>query len=203
MKKLITVVLALVCVMGLMACSAREGEEKAGEVPQQIQFPENNATSQETNVLEEPPALTVIYGENNSIEALWGTTSWKYQNEDGAWTGFEADSIHPLAAKEYMPCLELLPVITSSGSHLKVKMQWDAVPDKTSVRCWNEKDWGQPDAESEELQVRTLLLDSNIETEPITSVELKDGNYVYEVIAEWNSHEEYNGIARYSFYTVK
>ena len=142
MKKFTAVVLALVCVMGLMACSAREGGEKTEEVPQQIQFPENNATSQETNVLEDPPALTVIYGENNSIEALRGTTSWKYQNEDGAWTGFEADSIHPLAAKEYMPCLELLPVITSSGSHLIVKMQWDAVPDKTSVRCWNEKDWG-------------------------------------------------------------
>lgn len=203
MKKLITVVLALVCVMGLMACSAQERGEKAGEVPQQIQFPENNATSQETNVLEEPPALTVIYGENNSIEALRGTTSWKYQNEDGTWAGFEADSIHPLEAKEYMPCLKLLPVISSSGSHLKVTMQWDAAPDKTSVRCWNEKDWGQPDAESEELQVCTLLVDSNVETAPITSVELKDGNYIYEVIAEWNSHEEYNGIARYSFYTVK
>lgn len=203
MKKFTAVVLALVCVMGLMACSAQERGEKTGEVPQQIQFPENNGTSQETNVLKEPSALTVIDGENNSIEALRGTTSWTYQNEDGTWTGFEADSIHPLEAKEYMPCLKLLPVISSSGSHLKVTMQWDAAPDKTSVRCWNEKDWGQPDAESEELQVCTLLVDSNVETAPITSVELKDGNYVYEVIAEWNSHEEYNGIARYSFYTVK
>ena len=198
MKKLVAFVFALALVLGLVGCSTQEEE-----VRQQIQFPENNAAHQETVTLKEPPALTVVYGENNNVEALRGTSSWMYANEDGTWTGIEADSMHPLNAKEYMPCLELLPVITSPRSPLKVRMQWDTIPDEVTVRCWDEACWGQYDAESEELTVRTLMVDSNMETAPIISVELKDGNYVYEVIAEWNSAETYHGKARYSFYTVK
>ena len=193
MKNLMAFVFALVLVLGLAACSTQEEE-----VRQQIQFPESSATAQETVTLKEPPALTVVYGENNSVEALRGTSSWMYQNEDGTWTGIEADSMHPLQAKEYMPSLTLLPVTPSFAG-----MQWDTVPDKVTVRCWNESYWGQYDAESEELSVRTLMVDSNMETAPIISVELKDGSYVYEVIAEWNSAETYHGKACYSFYTVK
>ena len=197
MKKLMAFVLAFALVLGLVGCSAQE------EAREQIPLPENSGTPQETVTLKEPPALTVVYGENISIEALRGTSSWMYQNEDGTWTGIEADSIHPLDAKEYMPCLELLPVMTSSRSHLKVRMQWDTIPDKVTVRCWSEACWGQYDAKSEELTVRTLMVDSDIETAPIISVELKDGSYVYEVIAEWNRAETYHGKACYSFYTVK
>ena len=169
----------------------------AEEVRQQIQFPKNSAASQETAALKEPPALTVVYGEN-SIEASRGTYSWTYQNEDGTWTGIEADSMHPLQAKEYMPSLNLLPVIPSF-----VGMQWDTVPDKVSVRCWSEAYWGQYDAESEEVPAKLLCIDSSDGCDPYFSVELKDGSYVYEVIAEWNSAEAYSGKACYSFYTVK
>ena len=167
------------------------------EVREQIQFPQNSGTSQETAALKEPPALTVVSGEN-SIEALRGTFSWTYQNEDGTWTGIEADSMHPLQAKEYMPSLKLLPVITSFAG-----MQWDTVPDKVSVRCWSEAYWGQYDAESEEVSAKLLCIDSSDGCDPYFSVELKDGNYVYEVIAEWNSAETYHGKSCYSFYTVK
>ena len=82
-------------------------------------------------------------------------------------------------------------------------MQWDTIPDEVTVRCWSDAYWGQYDAKSEALTVRTLMVDSNMETAPIISVELKDGNYVYEVIAEWNSAETYHGKACYSFYAVK
>lgn len=201
MKKLMTFVFALVLVLGLAACSAQEKPE--GETQEQNRFPENSAAALEAVTLKEPPALTVVYGENNSIEALRGTSSWMYENEDGTWTGIEADSMHPLDAKEYMPCLELLPVITSSRSPLSAGMQWDTIPDEVTVRCWSDAYWGQYDAKSEALTVRTLMVDSNMETAPIISVELKDGNYVYEVIAEWNSAETYHGKACYSFYAVK
>lgn len=200
MKKLMAFVLAFSCVLGLAACSA---QEKQKDARQQIQFPESSAASLETAALKEPPALTVVYGENNSVEALRGTASWMYQNEDGTWTGIEADSMHPLDAKEYMPCLELLPVMTSSRSHLKVRMQWDTIPDKVTVRCWNESYWGQYDAESEEVPAKLLCIDSSDGCDAYFSVELKDGSYVYEVIAEWNSAETYHGKACYSFYTVK
>lgn len=198
MKKLMAFVFALTCVLGLAACSAQEEEAQ-----ESIQFSENNSMSQETVILKEPPALTVVYGEESSMEALRGTSSWMYQNEDGTWTGIEADSMHPLDAKEYMPCLELLPVMTSSRSHLKVRMQWDTIPDKVTVRCWNESYWGQYDAESEEVPAKLLCIDSSDGCDAYFSVELKDGSHVYEVIAEWNNAETYHGKACYSFYTVK
>lgn len=153
-------------------------------------------------VLTEPPALTVVCGDK-TVEALRGTTSWMYQNEDGTDTSIESDSMHPLQAKEYMTPLELIPTTISSIDPLIAYLQWDTIPDKVVVRCWSEEHWGQPTAESEEIPVSTLMIDSNIETTPIISVELKDGNYIYEVVAEWNSAEKYSGTAYYSFYTIK
>lgn len=169
------------------------------EVRQQIQFPESSAASQETAALKEPPALTLVYGEEN-IEALRGTSSWTYQNEDSTWTGIEADSMHPLQAKEYMPDLTLPPVMPSFAV---MQLQWDTLPDKVLVRCWSEAYWGQYDAESEEVPAKLLCIDSSDGCDPYFSIELKDGSYVYEVIAEWNSAEAYSGKACYSFYTVK
>ena len=157
---------------------------------------ENNGASQEVIILKEPPALTVICGENNSVEALKGTYSWTYLEEDGTGIGINADSMHPLEAKEYMPYF-----VNPNPS--KVNLQWDIAPDMISVCCWNEEDWGQPDAKSEELEVLTLMVDSNIDIAPIPSIQLKDGNHIYEVIAEWNSSEKYNGTVCYSFYTVQ
>ena len=213
MKKMIALALCLVLALSLGGCGEKgkgiggadmqDNNGTADTEKTQTASIESGGMAQETIVLKEPPALTVLYGDNNSIEALKGTYSWMYQNEDGTWTGMEADSIHPLAAKEYMPSLQLLPVVTDSNSHLKVKLQWDIAPDEITVRCWDEADWGQTDAESEELPVRTLTVDSDPATEPAASVELKDGSCVYEVIAAWNSAEQYNGNARYSFYTVK
>ena len=193
MKKLMAFVFALTCVLGLAACSAQEKQEET----KYDLIPKSNAASQESVILKEPPALTVVYGEE-STEALRGTSSWTYQNEDGTWTGIEADSMHPLQAKEYMPNLTLLPAITSFAG-----MQWDTVPDKVSVRCWSEAYWGQYDAESEEVSAKVLCVDSSDGCDPYFSVELKDGSYVYEIIAEWNSAETYHGKACYSFYTVK
>lgn len=153
-------------------------------------------------ILKSPPVLTVVCGEE-TVEALRGTTSWLYQNEDGTGSGIEADSMHPLQAKEYMTQLDLIPTPISSIDPLKAYLQWNTIPDKVLVRCWNEEYWGQSTAESEEIPVSILMIDSNFETAPIISVELKDGNYIYEVVAEWNSSEMYGGTAYYSFYTVK
>ena len=194
MKKLMAFVFALSLVLGLAACSAQKKQEE--EIKYDL-IPQNNAAAQETVTLKEPPALMAVYGEN-SIEALKGTFSWTYQNEDGTWTGIEADSMHPLQAKEYMPNLTLLPVIASFAG-----MQWDTLPDRISVRCWSEAYWGQYDAESEEISAKLLCIDSSDGCDPYFSIALKDGNNVYEVIAEWNSAETYHGKSCYSFYTVK
>jgi hypothetical protein len=69
-------------------------------------------------------------------------------------------------------------------------------PDKVTVRCWSEECWGNTNAESEELPV--TIENGNV------FVHLKDGNYIYEVIAEWESGKRsVSGTVCYSFCTAK
>ena len=149
-------------------------------------------------VLKSPPVLTVVCNKE-SIEALRGTTSWRYQKEDGTEIGINSDSMHPLQAKAYMTPLKLI----STPDMAKVYLKWDVMPDEVTVHCWREKYWGSYDAKSEEIPVIILEKDyagSNYETNFV--IELKNRNYIYEVIAEWNSAEKYEGTVYYSFYTV-
>lgn len=154
--------------------------------------------------LNRPPELTILYGKE-SIKALRGTTSWTYANDDGTSTSEESDSLHPLQAKDYMTPLSLLPSTLSSANPLEVNLRWDYVPDEVTVHCWSEECWGQTgdyNNTSEEIPVKILMIDSDGETEPIITTELKDGNYIYEVTAEWNSYDKFSGTAHYSFYTI-
>lgn len=175
-------------------------------------FYEKEKTSNNTKtsdlVLENPPALTVICGKE-SIETLRGTTSWMYQNEDGTGTGIESDSMHPLQAKEFMTPLNIIPTPYSHIDPLMAYLQWDVTPDKVSVRCWSEDCWGQYgnyDDTSEDIEVQKLDIeiahDSN-ETQRTAdyTIRLKEGNHIYEVVAEWNSSDKCFGTAYYSFYT--
>lgn len=174
-----------------------------GKTPLNNKSPiDGTETASNKTVLTEPPELTVICGKN-SVEALRGTTNWTYQNADGTNTAIASDSMHPLQAKEYMQPLDLIPIPFSYVDPTKAYLQWNIVPDTVLVRCWNEKCWGQTTAESEEIAVSSLMIDSDIQTAPSISFELKDGNYIYEVVAKWNSDEKYGGTAYYSFYTAK
>ena len=126
---------------------------------------------------------------------LKGTYAWWYPNGDGTETGINADSMHPLEAKEYMPSF-------SNPDPSRAELIWTTAPDEVSVRCWSGECWGKPDSKSEAVPVEIF------ETETLDGsysrgfmIELKGGNYIYEVIAEWNSSEKYGGKACYSFYT--
>ncbi len=213
LKRIIATGLCLVLILSFVGCgntpkpgsgdqskpygaSMPSGNEAIDTETPQAATTENNGVSQETDILEKPPVLTVVCGENSSVEALMGTYSWTYLNDKGTGMGINADSIHPLEAKKYMPYF-------ANPDPSTVNLQWGTMPDMISVRCWNEKDWGQPDAESTELEVRTLMVDSNVDMAPVPTIQLKDGNHIYEVIAVWNSSEKYNGTVCYSFYTVQ
>ena len=169
--------------------------------------PKNNSKGGSKNneiALNEPPALTVLYGKE-SIKALRGTTSWTYANDDGTSTSEQSDSLHPLQAKDYMTYLSLFPSTLSSTDPLTVNLRWDYVPDEVTLRCWSADCWGQTEdynKTSEEIPVKTLMIDSDVETDPVITAELKDGNYIYEVTAEWNSYDKFSGTAHYSFYTI-
>lgn len=159
-------------------------------------------------VLQSPPDLIVNCGKE-SIEALRGTTSWQYDNGNGTFTGINSDSMHPLQAKEFMTPLNIIPTPYSHIDPLMAYLQWDVTPDKVSVRCWSEDCWGQYgdyDDTSEEIEVQKLDIEiahGSNETQRTAdyTIRLKDENYIYEVVAEWNSSDKYFGTAYYSFYT--
>lgn len=147
------------------------------------------ANPPEAVILSDPPTLTVTCG-TVSIEALRGTASWMYQTEGGTWAGMEADSMHPLQAKEYMT-----PLTLPSSGPLTAYLTWDVLPDRVTVRCWSEKYWGQYDASAKAVSAELA------ETPPGYAISLKDGAYIYEVTAHWDSRETWQGSVHYSFYT--
>ena len=131
---------------------------------------------------------TYSFTNDISITALQGTTSWTYTDIFGKGVSIESDSMHPLQAKEYMPVLDILPTQFSYSNPLSARIQFNVKntksvrtmsPDEVYVRCWDESCWGNADAKSEDVAVK--MVNGNF------FFELKDGNYIYEVIAIFNS----------------
>ncbi len=150
----------------------------------------------------EPPELVVVCGEEQ-ITALKGTYSWMYNNGDGTSNGVETDSAHPLECKELMPDLPLAHSSKSSIDVFKAHLQFAIEPDEIEVRFWITDCWNKPSEESQELEVQAIEVDfveGSVATDYV--VKLWEKNNIYEVIAKWNSSEEYSGTAYYSFYTV-
>jgi len=150
-------------------------------------------------ILQEPPTLYVLAGEIQ-IEGLMGTSSWIYPDENGELTGIMGDSQHPLLKKEITPVLDLVPTYYSSIDPLCANLQFGAAPNNVMpneifIRCWSEEDWGNSAAESENISV-------NFDNGYIF-FHLKDGNYIYEVVATWNSSDKHSGTVSYSFCTAK
>lgn len=167
--------------------------------------PGNNDTPILNSVLTEPPTLNVIH-HSGTTKALTGTSSWMYHDKDGNVTHIESDSLHPLQSKDLMTPLKLIPTTVSSIEPLKVYLKWDIFPDEVSVHCWSEEFWGQYDShtDSEEISVNVPEADFADESSGKNIIiELKDGNYIYEVVAKWNRSEAWGGTAYYSFYTEK
>ncbi len=153
-------------------------------------------------VFSEPPKMIVISNDQN-VEALKGTSSWTYYGNDGDAISINSDSSHPLALKEYMPSLNLY---VSHSESLGARIQFNAKgessvcelpPDEVYISCWPESDWGKVGDVSEE------TVETEVDDSGNYFFNLKNGNYIYEVVAEWNSTEQYNGTVRYSFYTVR
>lgn len=136
-------------------------------------------------ILEDPPCLTVINGEI-AHDALLGTYSWCKRNSDGTSTETNADSPHPL------DCEELL-LKKFETRETTATLNFAEKPDSIlNIRCWNEEHWNNPNASSEKAAINKY------------EIELKQGGYIYEVVAEWNTEKSgYGGIAHYYFYIYK
>lgn len=186
MKRFIALFLSLICIVMVVGCNNVPDTSNQLENTSKIEL-----ASSSIPILTEPPTL-IISTLGSSIEALRGTTSWFYDNGDGTQTGIESDSMHPLDSnsKEYMPTLLMTPTSYSSKNPLEAVLQFDVTPDEVSVHCWSDEHWGNTFAGSEDISINDF------------AIELKDGGYIYEVIAHWNSSEKYGGTAYYSFYAT-
>ena len=143
------------------------------------------------------PTLFAVMSDSY-VEAATGTTSWMYQNEDGTSTHANYDSRHPLAFKDTMPVLNVKPSIFSHIDPLQVQLRFvslakDMSPNRVEVRCWAESQWDKEDPVSEEVKVTRENGD--------ISIKLKDGHYIYEVVATWSGSKQYGGTVRYHFRT--
>lgn len=175
MKKLIAWILILNTLLLMTGCSARIG-----------------SNTPKVSAMTEPPQLTVISGDT-SIKALLGTYSWTYELTGGKSQSVCADGAHPLESKKYIE--SPLPFTTTDDSPEglpSVTLQFGIAPDSITINGWPTFYFGDSSATSENI--------------PITgsSFKLRDRDYVYEVIATWDSNKHgFGGTAYYSFYTVK
>ena len=155
---------------------------------------EISALPAENDVIPEyPPALTLTYAEETHT-ALQGTSSWTYQTGEESFSVC-ADSVHPLQAKDRMPFF-----LTSETD--TVSLLWEIPPDAVFARCYESDAWGTYDAKSTNIPVMSLQICSDKEEEPQFHLALKEGNYIYEITAEWNASELWGGRSNYSFYTL-
>ena len=173
MKKFSYILVCVVLLSSMMACGF------SMEKGITISLGKNNNLN---SIDKEPPVVTVRSGENQ-IAATLGTYTWTYDNGDGTRTSVCADSSHPLEWKEF-----LTPLITTQGT---MELGFAAEPQKYTIRRWSDENWGKTDVAEEIVNV-----DNH-------TIELKQGGYIYEIVAEWTDEKlgEKNTVY-YGFYVV-
>ena len=183
MKKLLNIILAAILIFSMAACqSSGRISCPADEEPEKVNAPGSNGASKPTS--KEPPELKILDSTCIGIVANKGTYSWTYDNGDGTQTGVCADSSHPLQWQEF-----LIPMTTADRT---VELYFDVEPQEITIRCWSDAYWGKVDAEEE-----NATLSGN-------RLELKDGGYIYEVVAKWTGENlAAEGTAYYGFYVIK
>ena len=180
---MLAITLAAILIFSMAACqSTGQISCPADDEPDPVNAPGSNGASMPTSA--EPPELKILDSTCLGIVANKGTYSWMYDNGDGTQTGICADSSHPLEWQEF-----LIPMTTSDD---EVEFYFDVEPQEFSIRCWSDAYWGQMDAKEEEVTVNGNKL------------ELKEGGYIYEVVATWTGENlAAEGTVYYGFYVIK
>ena len=128
----------------------------------------------------EPPVLAVTDGDA-TVYAWRGTSSWMVKKLDGTGTGIQTDSPHPLDCVGDIPALEI-------SKDASLTLTFEAAPNQILVRKYRKA--ADYDA-YEEFEIKGTL-------------EVEAGNYLYEVIATWDSPlKSYSGKVYYAFCTIK
>lgn len=142
--------------------------------------------------LKSPPELSVFTHSHLTDEECRATLlsyTWTYEQENGESVTLCADALHPLQAKELVEKFYIHPSPISSIHPLAATLMFEVEPDRVSIRGWQESEWGNTDAESIAVENDGMSFKFLDYVEP----------YIYEVTADWETTEKYNGTARYVF----
>lgn len=179
MKRLGSILLAVILLFSMTACQLSQKPEQGLS---QTNPSGGSGTSKPTS--KEPPELKIQDSACVGRKANQGTYTWTYDNGDGTQNGVCADSSHPLEWQEF-----LVPMTTSDDT---VGLCFDVEPQEVFIRCWSDACWGEVDSEEENVPLNGNRL------------ELKDGGYIYEVIAKWTGENlAAEGTVHYGFYVIK
>lgn len=147
----------------------------------------------------EPPQMEIVFGQTR-LRAMRGSYSWRVDGNDEKSQYTIADGIHPLSAKEYMPCLSMTP--TSANSFYTAQLLFEASPNKIVAEAWPIEAFENQNIWAESVSVDTIEIDY---ADGRNSVEyilhLKNDDYIYHITAEWERKGEFGGSAEYCFYT--
>ena len=132
----------------------------------------------------EPPRLVVVQA-HEMIEAAIGNTEWDWELADGTRSHIVACGSTMYENRDRLNVLKL-----EADEALFVDLQFGTDPNKVTVTCWN---LDEENPEPETIEAEDVLW----------SVDLKDGNYVYEIKAEWTDFPRFNGVVEYGFKTEK
>ena len=160
-----------------------------------VQRVTTEAAEPEQIVMDTIPALSVSYGEEMVLDPRVGEASWKYLKADSTEEAIVSDGIHPLDAKDSSPFFVL---DSYAETPFEIWLIWELAPSTVMVRYWDESCWGQLEAQpvGRELLAKSGNADFAYYFEPL------EGNYIYEVIANWENALDYSGRVCYNFHAV-
>ena len=145
---------------------------------EQLLHAEFQLPSPDSPVYKEPPKLTLDSGD--SLELSYASSNWSYVDDNGNMAVSLADAPHPLQMED----LEFLHCFSS----VDVRLEFEFWPAEFTVRCWKTEKQGNLEANSEAVMTWN------------NGLQLKSGDYIYEVTATWKDDGAgYYGTATYVF----
>lgn len=170
MKRILILILT-----AIICVSAFTGCTESSEKPVDLEV---TFSGNLTNFPKEPPTLFVRDGDTR-VKAWRGTSSWIVEGEDGISNGVNSDSPHPLDLRESIPAIALKKKTT-------LTLSFEGHPTKITVKRYAPNTTDYDDYKTVKVSEGTI--------------EVKAGDYLYEVIATW-SGEKYSGTVYYAFRT--
>ncbi len=152
-----------------------------GTLPDETVKPDNSHAESPYKL---PPMLQITIGNANK-ELTANTYAWTYTTADGGTNVAVADAPHPLESMDSLVLYET--------TNFEAYIDFNDWPDDITIRCWPDSQFGNPNAESEDM---TIGKTNRFTLKPATS-----GGYIYEIICQWNDDgDPYHGTASYYLY---